>query len=230
VNDDFKRAREDLIREIEAEARDTQSWTGRGTISSRILEAIAMVPRHAFVPDGEVGLAYGNFPLPIGFGQTISQPYIVAIMTELLDLDESDRVLEVGTGSGYQAAVLAELVAEVFTVEFVPELAEAAERRLTGLGYRNVHVRAGNGRLGWPEEAPFDAVMITAAADQIPPAVAQQLRVGGHIIVPLAQTAFSQQLVLGIKRRDGHIDSRVVLPVAFVPLRGRDDDERQRLH
>jgi protein-L-isoaspartate(D-aspartate) O-methyltransferase len=176
------------------------------------------VPRHRFVPATSQGQAYGDYPLPIGYGQTISQPYIVAFMTEQLDPKASDRVLEIGTGSGYQAAVLAELVAEVYSIEIIAPLARSAEATLRSLGYTNVHVRAGDGYLGWPEAAPFDAVIVTCAPDHVPPVLVDQVRDGGRLIVPVGGR-FTQELVL-LEKRGTNVHQRAVLPVRFVPMTG----------
>jgi protein-L-isoaspartate(D-aspartate) O-methyltransferase len=213
-----------LIDEIEWEVRATAAYTGRKALSPRVLGAMRRVARHDFVDAAERGSAYGNFPLPIGHGQTISQPYIVAIMTELLEIAPGNRVLEVGTGSGYQAAVLAELAGEVYSLEIIPELAEAARERLAGIGYTNVWVRQGNGRLGWPEQAPFDAIMVTAASESVPPALTAQLKEGGRLIVPVGGRWGGQELLLLSRDRDGRIGERSLLPVAFVPLVGRNTE------
>ena len=208
-----------LIREIEAEMRATASYTGRRSLSPRVREAMARVPRYRFVPDGAEGAAYVNAPLSIGHGQTISQPYIVALMTEMLDLEEDDVVLEVGTGSAYQAAVLAELVKKVYTIEVVEELARQAAEKLGRLGYDNVEVRHGDGYDGWPQHAPYDAIMVTATGEEIPPPLVEQLKPGGRMILPVGRPWSSQELVLVEKSPEGEIRQRSVLPVAFVPLR-----------
>lgn len=176
------------------------------------------VPRHAFVPESLGPRAYGDFPLPIGHGQTISQPYIVAFMTEALALSPAHKVLEIGTGSGYQAAVLGELAGEVYTLEIIEPLAERARRTLTALGYDNVHVRTGNGYLGWPEEAPFDRIMVTAAPDDVPPALVAQLKVGGLIAIPVGVT--TQELRI-MRRTDTGVETIETLPVRFVPMTGK---------
>ena len=209
-----------LMAEIEAETRDTARWTGRANLSPRVTAALAKVRREAFVPSQSTGAAYANRPLPIGHGQTISQPFVVALMTELLDLEPEDRVLEVGTGSGYQAAVLAELVGTVFSVEVIPELARRAADALAAEGYSNVVLRTGDGGLGWPEQAPFDAIIVTAAAPDIPPALIQQLRPGGRMVVPVGPPYGDQHLLLLTKDAAGEVTQRNVLPVAFVPLTG----------
>ena len=191
----------------------------RGIKDPRVLDAMARVPRHLFVPDSQRDEAYGDFPLPIGHGQTISQPYIVAFMTQALDLRPTDRVLEIGTGSGYQAAVLGELVKDVYTIEIVEPLAERARATLSSLGYQNVHVRAGNGYLGWPEHAPFDRVMVTAAPDEVPPALIEQLAVGGLMAIPVGGAAFQELRIL--RKTDKGIETLETLPVSFVPMTGK---------
>jgi len=198
---------------------------GHGIRSPRVLAAMGRVPRHEFVPDAVRPQAYADGALPIGHGQTISQPYVVAFMTEAVDPQPGQRVLEVGTGSGYQAAVLAELAGEVYTVELIPELARAAEARLRRLGYRNVHVRAGDGYLGWPEKAPFDAVVVTCGADHVPQPLLTQLKPGGRLIIPVGDAAGQQSLRIITKGQGGELRERDVLPVRFVPLR-RPGDRR----
>ena len=178
------------------------------------------VPRHKFVPDELKAYAYEDRPLPIGCGQTISQPYIVALMTELLKVDEEDKVLEVGTGSGYQAAILSQIVREVYTIEIFEELGISAKRRLRELGYSNVKVRIGDGYYGWPEEAPFDAIIVTCAATHIPPPLIAQLREGGRMCIPVGG-AFQVQNLMLVEKRDGKIMSRNILPVRFVPMLGK---------
>lgn len=189
---------------------------------ARVLEALARVPRDAFVPAGARPRAWEDRALPIGYGQTISQPFIVALMTQLLAPAPGMRVLEVGTGCGYQAALLAELGAEVYSIEVVPELAAEAAARLRALGYAGVHLRAGNGRLGWPEAAPFDGVIVTAGGAGVPPALVAQLRVGGRLVMPVTGADYAQDLIVGTRRADGGLTTRSVLPVAFVPLVGAD--------
>jgi len=190
---------------------------GRGVKDPLTLAALRRVPRHLFVPPAAAGEAYGDFPLPIGRGQTISQPYIVAFMTEALGLRGGEKVLEIGTGSGYQAAVLSHIAARVYTIEIVPELAEEARERLARLGYRNVDARAGDGYRGWPEAAPFDAIMVTAAAPRIPEPLKQQLADGGRLVVPVGDDY--QELVV-VTRQGSAYDERRVLPVRFVPMTG----------
>lgn len=188
---------------------------GRDIRSPRVLEAMRAVPRHLFVPEAEREGAYGDFPLPIGHGQTISQPYIVAFMTEALDVGTDDRVLEIGTGSGYQAAVLSRLAKEVYTMEIVAPLADRARETLATLGYRNVQVRTGNGYLGWPEHAPYDRIMVTAAPDDVPPALVQQLKVGGLMAIPVG-TAYQELRIL--RRTPTGTETLRTLPVRFVPM------------
>lgn len=190
----------------------------RGVRDSATLAALRSVPRHEFVPDRYRDAAYDDRPLPIGLGQTISQPYIVAYMTERLRPEPSDRVLEVGTGSGYQAAVLAEIVDSVYTIEIFGELARAAEARLARLGYGHVRVRHGDGFYGWPEAAPFDAVIVTAAAGHIPPPLVEQLRPGGRMMIPVGSVHGVQTLILVEKAEDGTVTTESLLPVRFVPL------------
>jgi protein-L-isoaspartate(D-aspartate) O-methyltransferase len=210
--------RELLLNEIAMEYAETVRWTGKAGMAAQVRAALMKVPRHEFVPEGEARLAYANIPLPIGHGQTISQPYMVAIMTDLLELTPESVALEVGTGCGYQAAVLGVLAKEVYTVEFVPELAEAAAERLKRLGYANVHVRTGDGYEGWPEHAPFDAIIITCAAHDIPPPLLEQLKVGGRMVIPLGQAYGFQDLFLVTKDADGAVHEKAMFPVAFVPL------------
>ncbi|MHB8772636.1 MAG: protein-L-isoaspartate(D-aspartate) O-methyltransferase [Syntrophales bacterium] len=190
----------------------------RGVADPAVLKAMGAVQRHRFVPAGQLGDAYDDRPLPIGYGQTISQPYIVAAMTESIRPRSDHKVLEVGTGSGYQAAVLAEIVAQVFTVEIIPELGKTARERLQEMGYRNVAVRVADGYDGWPEEAPFDAIVVTAAAEYIPPPLLGQLREGGRMIIPVGAPFFTQMLTL-VEKRGGQTTTRQLMPVRFVPFR-----------
>ena len=217
-DDRFADARRRLVETIRRDARETARWTGRAAFGERVLEAIGKVPRHQFVTDGDERQAYINRPRPIGHGQTISQPYIVALMTDLLDLKGHERVLEIGTGSGYQAAVLAEVTAEVFSIEIIPQLAKRARLRLEEAGYTNVRVRIGDGFKGWPGEAPFDAIMVTAAPEHIPPALIEQLKPGGRMVVPIGRARDRQTLTLVVKTAAGETRITDVLPVAFVPM------------
>ncbi len=189
-------------------------------VAAGVLAALNDVERHRFVPAGQVESAYENRPLAIGYGQTISQPYIVALMTDLLDAAPDDVVLEIGTGSGYQAAVLAELVEAVYTIEIVAELAEQGGARLERLGYGNVTTRLGDGYFGWPERAPFDAIIVTAAATHVPPPLVAQLRPGGRMVIPVGGHFTTQWLLLIEKNTDGEVSTRQIAPVSFVPLTG----------
>ncbi|MBN1826566.1 MAG: protein-L-isoaspartate(D-aspartate) O-methyltransferase [Candidatus Eisenbacteria bacterium] len=189
----------------------------RGVRDPRVLAAMRAVPRHLFVPEDLHSRAYEDHPLPIGYDQTISQPYIVALMTELLDLEPGEKALEIGTGSGYQAAVLAELTDTVFTIEIVPELAERARADLAAAGVRGVNVRAGDGYRGWPEEAPFDGIIVTAAPEEVPAPLIEQLAEGGRLVIPVGDTY--QDLIL-LRKEKGEIIRRVVIPVRFVPMTG----------
>ncbi|AHE98142.1 protein-L-isoaspartate(D-aspartate) O-methyltransferase [Thioalkalivibrio paradoxus] len=211
-----------LVAEVEREFRETAGSTGISAPDARLVDALRRVPRDAFVPDDSARFAWENRALPIGHDQTISQPFVVALMTQLLELNPQSRVLEIGTGSGYQAALLAELAQEVFSVEVVPELARAAAERLQRLGYRNVRVRAGDGRRGWPEAAPFDAVIVTAGAESIPPALIEQLKEGGRLVIPVDSRWFGQDLTLVTRGTDGTVHRRSILAVIFVPLVGGD--------
>lgn len=195
-----------------------QQIRARGISAPAVLEAMREIPRHAFVPPPVRPLAYRDRPLPIGFDQTISQPYIVAYMTEVADVAPDDKVLEIGTGSGYQAAVLSEIAREVYTIEIVPELAERARRTLAELGYTNVHAKAGNGYLGWPEHAPFDAILVTAAPEEVPPALVDQLAVGGRMVIPVG-TTFQEMMIIE-KTPQGVVERRTI-PVRFVPMTGK---------
>jgi protein-L-isoaspartate(D-aspartate) O-methyltransferase len=216
-----ERERSTLLEQIDDEFVATSYFTGRAQLDPRIRQAMAEVPRHLFVPNVEQSLAYVNHALPIGCGQTISQPFIVALMTNLLDTHPDHIVLEVGTGSGYQAAVLSLLVRQLYSIEVIEELATSAAGRLQRLSYNNVEVRTGNGALGWPEHAPYDGIIVTAAARDVPSALVDQLKVGGRIVIPVGDP-YSQDLRLLEKRTDGSVKSQSVLPVAFVPLTGDD--------
>lgn len=212
-----RREREALIQIIEEEVRQTEVYTGRSHLDLRVLNALEAVPREHFVPEHEIDSAYANVPLPIGYRQTISQPYIVALMTDLLEPRPSHRVLEVGTGSGYQAAVLSLLVDRVYSVEVVPELEEQARQRLSDLGYSNVEVRQSDGNQGWPEHGPYDSIIVTAGARDVPAALIEQLKPGGRLVIPVDANAH-QMLKLIRKDEAGAVHSADVLPVAFVPL------------
>ena len=208
--DDFAAQRRRMVTE-QLEARDIRE--------PRVLDAIRKVPRHLFVPESVRARAYRDSPLPIGYQQTISQPYIVAFMTQALDVRSSHRVLEIGTGSGYQAAVLALLASRVYTIEIVAPLAARARATLADLGYRNVEVRTGNGYLGWPEQAPFDRIIVTAAPDEVPPALVQQLKIGGLMAIPVG-AGVAQQLRI-LRRTPTAMQTLDTLPVRFVPMTGK---------
>lgn len=211
-------AQERLISEITAEMRLCAPHTGRAQLKREVLDALTAVPREAFVLDRDRDLAYVNEALSIGHGQTISQPFIVALMTDLMDVRATDIVLEVGTGSGYQAAIAARLVKHVYSVEVVPELADRARRVLERLGVANVSIKAGDGNLGWPEHGPYDAILVTAAAAALPVALLAQLKPGGRLICPIGKPWGLQDLTVTEKQADGSTLSRSVLPVRFVPL------------
>lgn len=217
---DFARHRAALMRDIEAMGLRDLRVIGRREFDPRVIQVMARTPRHEFVPEALRGLAYVNRPLPIGYGQTISQPYVVAWMTDALALKPGDRVLEVGTGSGYQAAVLAGLVDQVFTIEIIRDLGEVAKARLARLGYGSVTVRTGDGYFGWLDQAPFDAIIVTAATTHVPPPLVRQLKPGGRMIIPVGHQFEVQYLTLVDKASDGRISLRQTLPVAFVPLTG----------
>jgi protein-L-isoaspartate(D-aspartate) O-methyltransferase len=218
--DDYASARRQMLQEIERTTVQTAMETGRRALDARVLSAMGRVQRHLFVPASQQRYAYENRPLPIGHGQTISQPYIVALMTDLMQVEPDDVVLEIGTGSGYQAAVLAELAKSVFTVEIVEPLGQSAAERLQRLGYRRVDVKLADGYYGWAEHAPFDAIIVTAAASHVPPPLVRQLKPGGRMVIPVGTAFLTQHLMLVEKRRDGSVVSRQILPVRFVPLTG----------
>jgi protein-L-isoaspartate(D-aspartate) O-methyltransferase len=206
---DFEQARNRMVNE---------QIRARGIQNARVLDAMRAVPRHEFVPTAYIRQAYDDSPLPTSSGQTISQPYIVALMTELADPRPEHRVLEIGTGSGYQAAILAKLVREVYTIEIVPELAKTAATRLERLGLKNVQVRQGDGYLGWPDRAPFDSILVTAGARDVPKPLVEQLKPGGRMIIPVNNSSGDQTLQVIEKTRDGNVRVRDVIPVRFVPL------------
>jgi len=207
-----------MLEDIRLEIELTQGYTGYKQFSESVMAAMAAVPRHRFVPEEMQLFAYANGPLSIGHGQTISQPYIVALMTELLAVGPGSRVLEVGTGSGYQTAVLSQLVDKVYSIEIVEPLASAARQRLQSLGYANIETLSGDGYLGWPEHAPYDGIIVTAAAPHIPEPLIEQLKSGGRLVIPVGRPFSGQELVVVEKGFDGKTHTRQVLPVAFVPL------------
>jgi protein-L-isoaspartate(D-aspartate) O-methyltransferase len=197
---------------------ETRGETGLAAMSAPVRRALVKVERHRLIPPEQLGAAYGNYPLPIGSGQTISQPYIVALSADLLGLKGGETVLEVGTGSGYQAAVLAEIASKVYSIELIASLGEDARKRLEDLGYGNIEVRIGDGYKGWPEKAPFDGIVVTAAAPSVPPALVEQLKPGGRLVIPVGGAGEVQYLKLIEKRSDGTIQDKRVLAVRFVPL------------
>ncbi len=216
ASDDRAPERHAMVELIDEMALSAGGGTGSKGLDPKVLAAMRSVPRHAFVPVQVSPLAYANHPLPIGHGQTISQPFIVALMTDLLQLKQSDRVLEIGTGSGYQTAVLAVLVREVFSIEIVRQLGESAALTLSRLGYANVTTRIGDGYQGWEEHAPYDAIMVTAAPNHVPPALVAQLKPGGRLVIPVGE--LSQDLMVVVKAEDGTTTTTRVIAVRFVPL------------
>ena len=207
-----------MLEDIRSEVRYTRSLIGRDTLNKRVMHAMATVQRDEFVPDSMKRAAFDNGPLPIGHGQTISQPYIVALMTDLLETRPEHEVLEIGTGSGYQTAVLSILCEAVYSMDLIPALAAAAGERLRRMGFSNVFIRSGNGYQGWPEHAPYDGIIVTAAAPQIPQALVEQLKPGGRLIIPVGLPYMNQELMLVTKEAEGHTNVQSVLGVAFVPM------------
>ena len=218
AENDYSDARAEMASEVEAMARETGIYTGRSVLDSAVMQAMKSVPRHRFVPDTLQDVAYLNRALPIGHDQTISQPFIVALMTDLAAVEAGDKVLEVGTGSGYQAAILAEMGVEVYSIEIVPELSREAGEIIEKLGYQNIHLRIGDGYKGWPDEAPFDAVIVTAAPETIPQTLVDQLAAGGKMVVPVGPVSSPQTLTVITKQPDGSTTSREIIPVGFVPM------------
>lgn len=218
--------RKQMLDEIARTTRETRSETGRAELSAAVMNAIGRVQRHLLVPPSEQQNAYRNRPVAIGLGQTISQPFIVALMTDLLDVKTGDKVLEVGTGSGYQAAVLAEMGARVYTIEILEPLGREAASRLAELGYTAVFTRIGDGYRGWPEQAPFDSIIVTAAARDVPPALVEQLKPGGKLVIPVGESGGAQTLYVIEKQPDGKVTRRQVLAVRFVPLTGEGLKQR----
>ncbi|OKL40441.1 protein-L-isoaspartate(D-aspartate) O-methyltransferase [Pontibacter flavimaris] len=212
--DDYKEKRERMVK---------QAIAARGTSDRAVLKAMRTVERHLFVPPDQAAYAYEDNPLPIGSGQTISQPYMVAFMTEVIEPGPQMKVLEIGTGNGYQAAVLAEIVKQVYTIEIIPELGKAAAARLKNLGYANVEVKVGNGYHGWEAHAPFDAIVVTAAAETVPPPLIQQLKEGGRMVIPVGPENGTQTLLL-LRKKKGKISTTKLMPVLFVPFTGGDKE------
>jgi protein-L-isoaspartate(D-aspartate) O-methyltransferase len=221
-----------MIRDIEREVEYTRHMIGKDALDPKVMKAMAEVPRQEFVSDELKAFAFDNGPMPIGHGQTISQPYIVALMTDLLQLAPTDIVLEIGTGSGYQTAILSQLCARVYSIEVIEALATLAAERFQQLHYSNIESRVGSGYSGWPEHAPYDAIIVTAAATHIPPALIEQLRPGGKLVIPVGQPYMSQHLLLVEKDKEGHIETSDILAVAFVPLQedNIETDSDRTLH
>ena len=215
---DLRRQMVELIRQ---DVIETRQFTSKSTLDARVMEVMLKVPRHEFVPPKQRNVAYRNHPLPIGYGQTISQPYIVALMTDLLQIKPGQTIFEVGTGSGYQAAVLAEMGAEVYTMEIIKPLALQVRARLERLGYKSVHASYGDGYHGLQEQAPFDGIVVTAAASHVPPPLVRQLKPGGRMIIPVGSRFSAQQLLVIEKSQQGTVSTRQILPVIFVPLTGQ---------
>jgi protein-L-isoaspartate(D-aspartate) O-methyltransferase len=210
-----------MMADIDMEVEYTRSATGIKQFRPSVLNAMRSVPRHKFVPDSLQPMAYNNGPLSIGHGQTISQPYIVALMTDLLEPESDDIILEIGTGSGYQSAVLADIVQKVYSIEIVPELSQAAQQTLTDLNITNVDIQYGDGYYGWPEHAPYDGIIVTAAAPYVPEPLVEQLKIGARLVIPVGKPYMHQELLLIEKTADGQTQTRDVLSVAFVPLTGK---------
>jgi len=219
----FDLMRRQMILEVVAETVFLTQRLGRAALDARVIDVMAKIPREEFVPVELRPYAYLNRPLPVGCGKTISQPFIVAFMTEQLRLQPTDRVLEIGTGSGYQAAILAELVAQVYSIEIIEPLKKNAEAILQRLGYKNVHVKAGDGYKGWPEHAPFDSIIVTCAPERVPQPLVDQLKEGGRMIIPVG-AKFAQELYL-LEKKDGRLEQSAVLPVRFVPMAGQGGEK-----
>jgi protein-L-isoaspartate(D-aspartate) O-methyltransferase len=217
---DFASQRQQMVEEIAEDARRVAKFVEKDTFDESIMRVMQDTPRHLFVPEDARPFAYENRPLPIGYGQTISQPYIVALMTDLLQPESDHKVLEIGTGSGYQAAVLAQLVKQVFSIEIIKELGQSSTRLLNELGYNNVSTRIADGYDGWPEHAPFDSIIVTAAISHIPPPLVRQLKNGGTMVIPVGTGFQTQQLTLVKKDMTGEITTRQIIPVIFVPFTG----------
>ena len=221
ADDSYTAKRAVMIKEIESDVRAGYVNLENEMLDVKVIDALGGVPRHEFVPRNIRHAAYENRPLPIGHGQTISQPYIVAIMTNLLQVGKNDHVLEIGTGSGYQIAVLAELVKKAYSIEIIEPLGKQAKDRLQRLGYENIELKIGDGYYGWEEHAPFDAIIVTAAASHIPPPLIKQLKPGGRMLIPVGSRFMVQELLLVQKSQTGKVSTRQMLPVAFVPLTGK---------
>ena len=220
IADDYTLQRQQMVAAIEDDVQITAKYIDKKSFNTLVLQAMNTVPRHEFVPANMRSVAYENRPLPIGFGQTISQPYIVALMTDLLQPQPGQRVLEIGTGSGYQAAILSQLVAEVYSIEIIEELGKSTTQLLTRLDYDNIKTRIADGYDGWPQHAPFDSIIVTAAISHIPPPLVKQLKNGGRMVIPVGTRFQTQYLTLVEKDKQGKVTSRQLLPVIFVPFTG----------
>ena len=218
--DGYALKRQQLIADIEDDVRATVKYINKKSLNKRVMQVMGTIPRHKFVPENMRSSAYKNQPLPIGYGQTISQPYIVALMTDLLQPQQEHRVLEIGTGSGYQAAVLSQLVEHVYSIEIIEELGKSSTKLLSQLGYDNIGTRIADGYDGWSEHAPFDGIIVTAAISHIPPPLVKQLKKGGRMVIPVGTRFQTQYLTLVEKDKQGAVTTRQVLPVAFVPFTG----------
>jgi len=221
---------DEMIRVIELEVEYTREYIGRDKLAGPVMQAMRKIPRHEFVPDDQRDLAYVNGPIAIGYGQTISQPYIVALMTDLLEPKADQVILEVGTGSGYQAAVLSRIVKQVYSIEDVEPLVAPAQARLERLGYDNIEVRHGDGYFGWPEHAPYDGIIVTCGAPHVPQPLVEQLKAGAKMVIPVGHELFGQVLLLVEKDNTGRVMQKRVLDVAFVPLTGADHNHPAELH
>ncbi len=215
---EYDSLRHKMVEEVVADVAAEVSYSGGSTLRPSVVAAMQKVERHLFVPASQIVHAYLNRPLPIGYGQTISQPLIVAMMTDLMQVKDGDKILEIGTGSGYQAAILAEITKSVYSIEIIRPLGKEAAERLRSLGYDNVELRIGDGYYGWPEASPFDAIIVTAAASHVPPPLLKQLKPGGRMLIPLGTHFMTQYLMLVEKQMDGSVTSRQILPVRFVPF------------
>jgi protein-L-isoaspartate(D-aspartate) O-methyltransferase len=214
----FDRGKKRMIADIQREVQYTRTMTGKDALDERVIQAMKEVPRDAFVPNGMKMRAFDNGPLPIGHGQTISQPYIVALMTDLLEIEAVDTVLEIGTGSGYQTAILSRLCKQVYSLEIIPELSASAGRLLEQLGYDNIEMRSGNGFEGWPDNGPYDGIIVTAAAPYIPDTLFDQLKPGGRLVIPVGLPYRRQELIVVTKDERGEMQTEAILGVAFVPM------------
>ena len=220
IADEYTQQRQQMVTEIEDDVQITAKYIDKKSFNKLVLQAMKTVPRHEFVPENMRSVAYENRPVPIGYGQTISQPYIVALMTDMLQPQPGQRVLEIGTGSGYQAAVLSHLVAQVYSIEIVEALAKPTAQLLSRLGYDNVETRIADGYDGWPQHAPFDSIVVTAAISHIPPPLVKQLKKGGRMVIPVGTRFQTQYLTLVEKDKQGNVTTKQILPVIFVPFTG----------